>query len=313
MTQRFTLPTALARLATGTTALFLGVIGLLATSIVPARADVPYNSATHVYMNFSISASRSQATQYTQLISSLRQAAGHVFRGGVLQTQQPYNDSLIRLTLSDTHANLTLWLTPYDLYVRGYTTAAGNTFEFNDSDFSLRSTLGHMGLADPSSVHTLPYSSNYNAMTQAAARGREQMPISFSDFYNSAYNLAFADSPYGGTAQQNSARSLMLMIQLTSEAARFNDVFGIGSDIMGNSGRHYDGLPMLQQRLENSWWAISNYGYQVSVDPATPPANITGVSTLYSWSDVARYVAILLGNMNLPQEGSTGNWGKTEL
>ncbi|MET7648030.1 ribosome-inactivating family protein [Streptomyces sp. NPDC005426] len=301
----------LPRLAALMVSLLLALAWMLGgTSAVPAHADTPYGQISHVYMNFGPSAGASQQSQYTGLINSLRQAAGHTYRNGVYETQST-GYSLIRLTLTDSHMTLTLWLTPGDLYLRGYTTASGQTFQFNDHDFSLINLLSGIGDLPYGTGHTLSFGSNYNSMVQAANRGREDMPISYTDFFNSVYNLAYADSPYGGN-QQDVARSLMLMVQLTSEAARFNDVFGVGSDIMG-SWRNYTGLPLRQQYLENSWQRISSFGHSVSQDPSTAPVNITGVGTLQSWNDVLRYMATLLGNLNLPQEGPTGDWQKTEL
>lgn len=277
----------------------------------PAHADTPYGNISHIYMNFGPSATQSQQSQYTGLINSLRQASGHAYRNGVYQTQIT-GYSLIRLTLTDSYTTLTLWLTPGDLYLRGYTTASGQTFQFNDSDFGLNNLLYSLGSLPAGTGHTLSFGSNYNSMVQAANRGREAMPISYSDFFNSAYNLAYADNPYGGN-QQDVARSLLLMVQLTSEAARFNDVYGVGAAIMGSPSNHYSGLPLTQQYLENSWQRISSFGYAVSQNPSTAPVNITGVGTLYSWNDVLRYMAVLLGNLNLAQEGPTGDWQKTEL
>ncbi|MDF6045939.1 hypothetical protein LRD69_28155 [Streptomyces sp. JH14] len=87
----------------------------------------------------------------------------------------------------------------------------------------------------------------------------------------------------------------------------------MGSAIMRSGDARCSGLPVLQQRLENSWQRISAFGYSVTQNPSTVPVNITGVGTFYSWNDVRRYMATLLGNLNLPQEGPTGDWQKTEL
>jgi hypothetical protein len=103
----------------------------------------------------------------------------------------------------------------------------------------------------------LSFGGNYNSLTQAAGRGRETMPISYFDVWNAIFNLAYEDTHNN---QQGIARSLMLMIQFTSESARFNDVCGVMSDVMHSSGSSYPGLPMLQQQLENNWASISQFG-----------------------------------------------------
>ena len=91
------------------------------------------------------------------------------------------------------------------------------------------------------------------------------------------------------------------------------DAVGDGGFARRGSNAYYPGLPLMQQYLENSWQRMSAFGYAVTQNPATAPANITGVGTLYNWGDVARYLAMLIGSLNLPQEGASGDWNHTEL
>ncbi|MFD8750104.1 ribosome-inactivating family protein [Kitasatospora sp. NPDC059577] len=149
-----------------------------------------------------------------------------------------------------------------------------------------------------------------NAMRQAAGRGRESMPIGWYDLMGSIDNLATTGYPYGAN-QQNVARSLMFMIQFTSEAARFWDVYGVTRDIQGGNTPFYNGLPLTQQYLENSWDQISQYAYDVTNNPSTPPVNVTGVGTFYSYGDVQRWMAMLIGTTS--QVSSTGDWNHSEL
>nr|WP_255528284.1 ribosome-inactivating family protein [Streptacidiphilus sp. P02-A3a] len=196
--------------------------------------------------------------------------------------------------------------------MRGFTNAAGTTYQFNDTDYVLTSYLDRMGALPAGTGANLSFGSNYNSMVQAAGRSRANMSISYEDFTSSILNLANATNPYGDNQQREVARSLMLMIQLTSEAARFNDVYGIGAAITGTDA-HYNGLPTMQQYLENSWQRMSQYAVNVTQNPGTPPVAVNGVGTLSSWSDASRYLAMLVGNLNLPQEGPAGNWKNTEL
>ncbi|MGW2161434.1 ribosome-inactivating family protein [Nonomuraea sp. NPDC001699] len=286
-------------------------VGVIIGGTGSARADVPANSITHVYMNLNNPSASSQS-QYFQLIDSLRAAAGHDYRNGVRAAQYTDFNSLIRLSLANGDTHLDLWITPNDLYVRGFTNTHGDTFQFNDADFSLAHTLQNIPSNGVGAVSTLGFGSNYNSMVQAAGRGRENMPISFNDLWNSVFNLAWTTNPYGGN-QVDVARSLLFMIQYTAEAARFNDVYGVMSAIMLNWNNYYNGLPVLQQYLENSWAAISGFGQRISGNPGSAPLTVNGVGTLYTWNDVARYLALILLNLNLPQEGPSGDWNHTEL
>jgi hypothetical protein len=290
----------------------LALTGVAIGGAGTAQADVPPSSIRHVFMNLDDNGSQTMLSQYGQLIQSLRVAAGHDYRNGVMATQDNSFDSLIRLSLANGGDQLDLWITPMDLYVRGFTNTFGQTFQFSDPDFNLASALSQIPNNGVSAVSTLNFSSNYNSMVQAANRGRENMPISYADLMGSMHNLARASNPYGGN-QQNVARSLMFMIQYTAEAARFNDVNGVMRAIMVNSGNRYAGLPILQQRLENSWAAMSAFGQRITQNPSSTPVNITGVGTLSNWGDVARYLAMILLRLNLPSEGQSGDWNHTEL
>ncbi|SCF73557.1 Ribosome inactivating protein [Streptomyces sp. DconLS] len=128
-------------------------IGIGATGTAPAQADTYQWWVSHVYMNVGDNASAGQQAQYAGLITSLRNAAGHSWRSGVMPTQTPASHALIRLDLSHSGATLQLWFTPDNLYLRGFTTAAGTTFTFNDYDLRAAmqpaTAVGNNGLLPP--------------------------------------------------------------------------------------------------------------------------------------------------------------------
>ncbi|MER5353680.1 ribosome-inactivating family protein [Kitasatospora sp. NPDC002551] len=296
---------------------FAALLVALATSLLapgPARADVNDHDIGHVWLNLGSPGSSAQ-NNYAAFVNSLRQAAGHEYRNGVWQTQSQPTSRLIRIDLTSPDGRTVwLWVTPHDLYLRGFTSQAnGTTYFFNDfTDFPnlFQALSGHLLLPPNHSLSQLSFGSNYNAMRQAAGRGRESMPIGWNDLTASIDNLASTGYPYGA-AQQNVARSLMFMIQFTSEAARFWDVYGVTRDIQGGNRPVYQGLPERQQYLENSWDQISRYAYDVSNNPNTPPVNVTGVGMFYSFGDVQRWMAMLIGVTS--QVSSTGDWNHAEL
>ncbi|MEZ0109331.1 hypothetical protein ABH920_003341 [Catenulispora sp. EB89] len=299
-------------------ALFMAFAGLVAET-GSASADTPPFWVSHVYMNIGNTASQTQASQYTQLIGSLRAAAGHAWRDGVMQTQSSSDHSLIRLDLAQGNARIALWFTPDNLYLRGFTTTSGATFSFND--FNLQAAMqpatayGNSDLlpaaATGGTYITLPFSSNYNNLVQVAGRDRAAMPISWNDFFNSFYNLAYADQGTPAT-NQAIARDLLFMIQYTSESARFNDVFGVMSDIMGNAARFYNGLPALQQEVENDWTQMSRYAINVSNGTNPAPLYVgPNAGNVSSFNDVQRFLALAMGTSG--STSPTGDWNHSEL
>jgi hypothetical protein len=303
----------------------LAVLSLAVMTIVTgtgaAKATVPNNGVGHVWLNLS-SPSWTAQSSYSSFITSLRQAAGQVYRNGVYQTQAPTN-ALIRVDVTTPDGKTVwLWITPDNLYVRGFTSQTnGTTYYFADYEngvptFNMQTVFDNIGNNDllPASRRTsiLDFGSNYNSMSQAAGRGRESMQISFNDLTGSAENLATTGYPYGQN-QEAVARSMMFMIQYTSEAARFSDVYGVMSAIMLSWSGYYNGLPILQQYLENAWYAISQFGYGVSQNPnGTPPLNVQGVGTFYSFNDVMARLGIMLATASVAYSPS-GDWWHTEL
>jgi Ribosome inactivating protein len=286
------------------------VAGTCLAGMGTANADVPAGQYTRVYMNVGAQGSQTQQSQYAQLISSLRTAAGHAFRNGVLITN-PATGRLIRLTLTDTESKLSLdlWISPDNLYVRGFTASNGQTYEFDDSSYNLYQAMQNNGAGEflGHGVVLLGYGSDYNDLVRNAGVGRERLNFSFGSFRDAINVLARATGPTG------LARSLMLLIQLTSEAARFHDVYGIGANIMLSSHNIYNGLPMLQQRLENQWSAISEYAIRVSTNPSTPPLHVPQVGTFHSFNNVSRRMALLAGAPLAVPGGLSGDWKHTEL
>ena len=284
-----------------------------------AKATVGYGQVGHVYMNLTGYSSQDSQNMYMLLIQSLRNTSGYqaptgVNNQGIMLTQG--GTGLIRLDLSYGDATLWLWFTADNLYLRGFTDTAGNTYSFND--FSLQQYMQNIYPANgdrslfPENIgtayYTLPFGSDYNDMVRAAGRGRESMPISYSDLWGSFSNLAFAG---GAMDAQSYARSLMFMIQFTSESARFNDVYGVMSDIMGN-GTSYNGLPAVQQELENSWSQISTFYYQLLNGNNPSPLYVgPNAGWLYWMGDV---LARLAEGISGPGSVSpTGDWWHTEL
>ena len=290
----------------------------------PARADVGPGQVAHIYMELDNRPGSSAAAGYSAFINSLRSAAGHAFRGGTFIAQSNAG-GIIRADINATGGTrplpMTLWIDPQNLYVLGFTNANNQTLYFNDLTAAEVDLVAGGALAQGfhGGFQRLPFGSNYNSLSAAAGRGREAMPISMNDIYSSVANLATTASGNIATGSQFAARSLMLLIQATSEAARFSNVYGIMSQALGTPDSR-GGLPTQEQNLENSWSAMSGYGLSVTNNSTTPPVTIAGAGApdrdghatnlvLHSWNDVARYVGILLGNFAV----LGGGWSHDEL
>ncbi|MFJ9605704.1 ribosome-inactivating family protein [Kitasatospora sp. NPDC101176] len=218
-------------------------------------------------------------------LQSLRQASGSRWNGETYITQGSNSVSLIRADLNAVNGGgrqmtLRLWFTPDNLYLRGFTTTPVDarpgdgdiTYAFNDEGFNLGRTMDALrngpdgGLIPPATYRSLSYDGSYPQMERPQRQGgpgvsRDDTGMSYSSLMNSVFQLAYlarGTEQNGGNQFQATARSLLRMIQVTSEAARLRDVQGIVIQMMANHGMAYT-MPARQQELENGWSRLSRY------------------------------------------------------
>jgi hypothetical protein len=286
-------------------ALTLGLAGTLAGA-GKAYADTGNNQVTHVYMNLDDFGSTSQQDQYQGLLDSLRAATGHLYRGSTYVTQSS-NTGLIRLSLhiNSTGEQMDLWLNPSNLYVLGFSNSQGLTWQFNDMAGVLANRLGTANVPGINPVvQDLFFGGGYPELTPSAGRDRNSIQINYADVLGSVRQLSGVTNPTGGQSngspQTYTARSLLLMIQFTSEAARFWDVQGIFRSTMIGQNQG-PGLSLTIQELENNWEFISQYGISVTQNPSTPGIVAHYVNPylpFFSWAAVAARTALLLYTIN---------------
>lgn len=271
----------------------VAAVATFVTGVGTAQADTGNVHIAHVYVNMSAPYENQGqiSSDWGTFLQSIRNAAGHWFRNesNITQDANAIPHALIRADLNVTNAaghqtELRLWFTPNNLYLRGFSTtsvdasapANGNvTYYFNDSDFNLANEMNYLRNSSPdrallpqANYVRLPYAGTYTAMARPIDQGgpgvtRDNTQMSYSQLYDSVFQLAYLQrgtEQNGGTNFVTTARSLMRMIQITSEAARFRDVQGIVIQSMANHGMQYT-MPLLQQELENDWRGLSRYAY----------------------------------------------------
>ncbi|MFJ2397222.1 ribosome-inactivating family protein [Streptomyces sp. NPDC087843] len=283
------------------------------SGIGPAKADTRAN-VSHVWFDALETPQYSAQARYRSFINSLRLAAGHGYRGNVDITQTDGADvGLIRVDVnmrpngSGPAGLLRLWVSPGNLYLRGFTTATGVTYETADrSTFNLQQTMNSLrgtqggGLLPPANAEyrVLGYSGSYGGLEGASQRGRDALDVSYNQLWNHLWQLAFVQDARTGAEYRPTAESFLFMTQFLSESARFNDVFGIMNDIVSSYNAHYNGIPLLHRSLENNWRPLSQFGIGVNNNANPNPVRVTGDLTITDWSGIARYVATLLAPGN---------------
>ncbi len=241
----------------------------------------------------------------------MQRAAGHTWAAGIGETQTN-QAALLRVDINYDGHTLRLWLTPNNMYLRGFTNNSNQTFAFNDyplrgemqafaedgsPDARLLPTLG--------AIQTLPYGSGYIDLTRAAQRDRGGIPLSYSDLLASTYTLLRVTQPEGLTA-----RALLFFIQYVSEASRFRPVGDMMYEVM--NGANHTGVPVDLQELENDWSALSEWAYESRAGSNPHPYNVgPHYGTIRNIPQLVRAMMMLLGNLN--QAPPTGDFKHTEL
>ncbi|MEU9448845.1 ribosome-inactivating family protein [Streptomyces sp. NPDC048277] len=278
----------------------VALAAMLAAVLLPsgaAQASTGYGQLSHVYMDLGEHPGNSLRISYSNFVASLRNAVSFT-TNGMMRTGGPVGLVMVTLSAPDYNGHVhrvTLWIRPWDMYVLGFSNEHGTTWAFNDQRQSLHDI---MAVTDspriPSDIHTNPIAlhmgSNYNSMRQAAGRGSESMPVSFFDIRNSILQLARVTNPTGHNLQPT-ARSLALMTQFTSEAARFWDTERMIRTVLTDYTLKHGLQPWLIQ-LEDHWNRASDY-YNTTLEGRHPqPVNIPGLTTIHSVQQVRYLLAV---------------------
>ncbi|MFF2744691.1 ribosome-inactivating family protein [Kitasatospora sp. NPDC058048] len=289
----------------GLSMVLTGVLGGAGT----AQARTEWRHMSHVWFDLSEGPSGDERIRYSTFLASLRAAvSGYNAQETQLEDVGLVQVSLTALNDQGQRRHTDLWINPSNLYLWGYSNQNGDTYQFNDLNNALQSRISETTTPAPPvnhNVQTLNFGSNYNSLSTAAGRGREALPISWNDMRGSILHLAGENNPWGN--RQATARSLSLMIQALSEAARFNDVEGTFRAVMNDwTVRN---LPIQQQYLENSWDALSRFYNQASAGQNATPVDIPTVGRVDNLSNLRWYVQMTMGHAH----SDNGDWNRDEL
>ncbi|HEY4458687.1 MAG TPA: ribosome-inactivating family protein [Pseudonocardiaceae bacterium] len=288
---------ALPRLLALVVALAVGATVTLAGASA-AGADTANGRIAHVSLDLA-GVGSSQARAYRQFIVDVQAAAGHEWLPNIGETQTN-QAALLRADINYDGNTLRLWFTPNNMYLRGFTTAAGVTFAFNDYELGqamvdlAAAPSPDAGLLPPlNEIRSLPFDSGYIGMVRAAGRDRTNTPMTYANLLASFATLLEATRLPG----QDSARALLFFIQYVSEAARFRPVGQMMYDVM--NGVEGAGVSGNLQELENDWSALSAWAYELRAGLNPRPYYVgPHFGTINSLRQLTAAMMMLLGNIN---------------
>ncbi|MBP0448417.1 hypothetical protein J5Y04_02470 [Kitasatospora sp. RG8] len=267
-------------------------VGLMGMTPPSAHADTNNRLST---INWDISdlngGGASAHQRYWDVISQLHSLSSHDwFRTDLDETVVADNDQLIQISLNRGGAYLgAIYFWPHNLYVAGFYQVGGTHWVFNDGDAQRERFNRVLGVQ----ASTLPWTSNYNGLPGGGTRQNQQ--INGPRLDNALQQVRqIAALQNSGSGRAVLADSLVMMIQATSEAARFGRIF---DNIRGNIRDH--GVAQIgteNVNLERNWDTLSNWVYRVMNNAGTPPVTVgEGVfaRTFYTLQQLMQYVSYM--------------------
>ncbi|MGI5526003.1 ribosome-inactivating family protein [Streptomyces syringium] len=240
-------------------------VGLISTAAAPAAHADPHD--THTQWTWQIEdlqhGGEAAERSYYRLIERLHDISGHRIPGQdrlAETTNQPARIIEIRLQNGEQYwGSLYFWAD--NLYLAGFYQPSvdgsdDHHYVFPDvwpDEFSR--VLGGV------QVDRLPFGGNYNQLPGGSTQARQQQSITAFSFYAALATLQHAPRYlHTGPGRESMGRSLVTIIQATSEAARFARLF---DNIRGNM-RDYTANPIGAENvvLEQNWDHISDWVYR---------------------------------------------------
>lgn len=254
------------------------LISSLLLRAAPAHASIPPGNAEQISFGLDSYSNSEQGLRYGILLQQVRTAVSVRSSDGGRQTQSPDGDSayaVVRLFLNDSPGQqVYLYIRASDLYVVGFST--GSTL------FRLQ--------GDPlNSATELPLRGNYNDLNRAADRSLESVPVSRGNIEQSIRDLHAVTASTFENRRMATARALQQLIQMVSEASRFNALAYTYGRELGTNAAPTD-LGAGHVGLERSWAQLSRYIYEGRTGTIR-----AGNYTFQNASAVRRQVNVLLG------------------
>jgi hypothetical protein len=256
----------------------------------PAAATTGDGQISHVWLDLGDEPTDGLADAYSTFLNSLRGAVGYSAQGVQVTQHASQNEGVVRVSLaanddSGNRRGVDLWVNPDNLYVVGYSPQATPGVSYTFSDV-------HASSAMPSHQN-LPFGGNYNSLVGAANRNRSDTPVAFWSIRQAIIDLANQRS--ANDRPQTTARALLLLVQVTAEAARFSGVEEVFRGAL-SSWESETGIPEQLQHLENNWGTVSNFFWNslgMGDNPNPAALNISGIS-IRNADDVRRRVRTVL-------------------
>ncbi|MFD4660139.1 ribosome-inactivating family protein [Kitasatospora sp. NPDC058444] len=225
--------------------------------------------------------------RYWDVIAQLHSLSSHDwFREDLDETIVADNDQLIQISLFQHGTYLgAMYFWPHNLYLAGFYQVGGTHWVFADGPGSRDRFNRVLGVQ----ASTLPWSSNYNGIPRGDNRWQQRITgPSLENSLRQVRQIAVLQDTAAGRAVL--ADSLIMMIQATSEAARFGRIF----DNIRNNIRNHTDVQIGEDNvnLETNWSSVSNWVYRVMNNPGTQPVSAAG-QTFYTLQQLMQYVGYL--------------------
>ncbi|WP_073448737.1 ribosome-inactivating family protein [Streptomyces yunnanensis] len=248
------------------------------------------------------------SNRYLAMLQQLRTAVGHSFRNNVQETTHDRNQLVALNVTRDLGEggdgrqhqveSVTIYFNASNMYFLGWSSDdTGRLYQLNGTNLGRR--LAWSGEHQPI---TLPFGESYTALQRAAGwESRGAMEITANSIDSSVQTLHDGVNLNNRNGVRDTARAVLRMVTITSEAVRFNPI-GTGVANAFLTGTPYRLTP-LQQELETNWGRLSDFVHDVSqhahaapvqIGPASRNGNDTQAVRIETFEQAAKYTGLII-------------------
>jgi hypothetical protein len=270
-------------------ALSIGLLGLAAPA---ASADPDRTLTVHDWViDDLLNGGQDPHQEYWNMIAAMHRVTGHDFFRDTLDETTTNNNALFQVSVHryGTYVGA-LYFWTNDLYLAGFYQAGpgGGHYAFNESRRARFNELLRVNST------ALPWNGSYTNFSDGAGdqSSRRNLQINGPRLDNALQQLGRA----GTHLQTQNGRSvlshaLVMIIQATSEAARFGRVF---DNIRTNIRNHGSGGAQMGEEnvdLQQNWGTISNWTYRVLQNAGVRPLQIGAGAFLRTFATLQQLIA----------------------
>ncbi|MEU4120522.1 ribosome-inactivating family protein [Kitasatospora sp. NPDC028055] len=253
----------------------IAVLTVAATAVgaQPARADIGpgYWRYLHTKIIVDSSSDISGRREYTQIVTLIRQAAGHPFDGDIREIQEHAGGLIVLELEGDRNEHRgTLLINPHSLYIVGFGSAHNYYYYFRDAAPSAIQEIRNLAVSQHGHAVELPMTGAWNEWEQRIAEAGVGLQRNYNaaDFSSASWQLwRFPPGPVRNADIPNIAESMRTLSAAYELGVRWTSFRNDVTETMGRT-TYQTRVPVYDQRafeIRRAWERWVNWADRYAV------------------------------------------------